>query len=354
VSLNGFDPFGRVEKMLTGRDQTLDRRPDDRQRLVRLVLRKELHPGMVNSAFRLTRSAPICGLLALALLSAGCGERSEPVGELPQPYPVRVQGAGDRTTVLEARPERIVALDPGPSEILIAIEAGDRLVGVPAGLVRGSAADAEVVVRKTGQVDVGVVVDLEPDLIVATPSVDQLDLARARRESNAAVYVQPEASIQSIQQGIIDLGFLVGQAPAARQLVARIQRDVAAVEEQLSGQPPVSVFVDTGFFITVPDRSLLGDLVRKARGQNIAGEAPGVGPFPLADLAAANPRVYLATSDSGVRLADLRGNPALRDVKAVRSGALRVVPVKLVTRPGPRIAAALERIAEALHPDAFR
>lgn len=302
----------------------------------------------------MTRAAHICALVAVALVGTGCGERSEPVGELPQAYPVRVDGAGDRETVLDARPERIVALDPGSAEIIRSIGAGDRLVGVPAGLARGASADAEVVVRPTGQIDVDEVVALEPDLVVGTPNVDQLDLTRAGREAEAAVYVQPAVSVQSVQKGIIDLGFLVGEAPAARQLVGRMNRQIAAVEGRLAGEAPVSVFVDTGFFITVPERSLLGDLVRKARGQNIAGEAPGLGPFPLADLAAANPRVYLATSDSGVRLRELRANPALQDVKAVRSGALRIVPVKLVTRPGPRIGEALEAVAKALHPDAFR
>jgi iron complex transport system substrate-binding protein len=302
----------------------------------------------------LTRAAWICSLCALVLLGTGCGQRSEPVGELRQAYPVEVHGAGDRTTVLQARPERIVALNPGPAEILQAIAAGDRLVGVPAGLTRRAAPDAEVVVRKTGQVDVDAVVALDPDLIIATPSVDQLDVARAGREADAAVYVQPEVSIQSIQQGIIDLGFLVGEAPAARQLVGRIQRAVAEVESRLAGEPPVPVFVDTGFFITVPDHSLLGDLVRRAHGRNIAGETPGPGPFPLSELAAANPRIYLATSDSGVRLSDLRANPQLSEVRAVKNGTLRIVPVNLVTRPGPRVARALEAVGRALHPDAFR
>jgi iron complex transport system substrate-binding protein len=301
-----------------------------------------------------TRAAHIGALVAVTLVGAGCGERSEPLGDLSQAYPVRVDGAGDRETVLDARPERIVALDSGSAEIIQAIGAGERLVGVPAGLARGASADAEVVVRSTGQVDVDQVVALEPDLVVGTPNVDQLDLARAGREAKAEIYVQPAVSVQSVQKGIIDLGFLIGEAPAARQLVGRMSRKIAAVESRLAGEAPVSVFVDTGFFITVPERSLLGDLIRKARGQNIAGEAPGLGPFPLADLAAANPRVYLATSDSGVRLDELRANPALQDVRAVRSGALRVVPVNLVTRPGPRIGEALEAVAEALHPDAFR
>ena len=186
----------------------------------------------------MTRGARICALLTLTLLATGCGERSEPVGALPQSYPVTVQGAGDRTTEMAKRPERIVALDAGAAETLKEIGAGDRLVGVPAGLAKGDAADADVVVRSTGQVDIDGVIDLEPDLIVATPGIDQLDLARAERETGAAVYVQPEVSIESVQRGIIDLGFLVGEAAAARQLVGEIDKRVTAVTEQWPARPP--------------------------------------------------------------------------------------------------------------------
>jgi iron complex transport system substrate-binding protein len=301
------------------------------------------------------RLAAICTLLlAVSLLGAACGERGEPVGALPQRYPVSVHGAGDRPTVLASRPQRIAVLDPGSSELLVALGAGDRLVGVPAGLATGAAKKAQVIVRRTGQLSVDAVVGLEPDLIVATPSVDELDVARAGRESEAAVYVQPDTSILNVEQGAIDLGFLVGEAPRARQLVGRIERRVSGVEQRLADVQAVSVFVDTGFFITVARRSLLGDLVARAKGENIGGDSPGPGPFPLADIARLNPRVYLATSDSRLTLSTLRRNPTIRNVKAIRSGRLEIVSVDLVTRPGPRIAEGLEAVARALHPNAFR
>jgi iron complex transport system substrate-binding protein len=309
---------------------------------------------MLNSAVGLPRLAPICALVAAAVLGAGCGERSEPVGSLPQSYPVSVQGAGDRPTVLKAQPERIVALNPGSAELLIALGVGTKLVGVPAGLGVRGAGKADEVVRPAGQLELDAIVALKPDLIVATPDIDQLDLARMARESGAAVYFQPATSIQNVEDAAIDLGFLVGEAARARQLVGRIERKVAEVERRLVSVEPVSVFVDTGFFITVPERSLLGDLVSKAKGKSIAGPSPGPGPFSLADLSRLNPDIYLATSDSGVTLAALRNNPATARLKAVRKKRLALVPVALVTRPGPRVADGLEAIARALHPDAFR
>ena len=64
--------------------------------------------------------------------------------------------------------------------------------------------------------------------------------------------------------------------------------------------------------------------------------------------------MYLATSDSRVTLADLRRNPQTARLTAVREGRFAVLSSDLVNRAGPRIGTALEQVAEALHPDAFR
>ena len=110
---------------------------------------------------------------------------------------------------------------------------------------------------------------------------------------------------------------------------------------------------DTGFFIPMPERSLLGDLVRRAGGQSIAGATPSPEPFPLERLRRRNPHVYLATSESQVTLDDLRANPATADLRAIRRGRFAVILSELANRPGPRVGRALEQIAAALYPNAF-
>lgn len=297
-------------------------------------------------------------MLAL-LAAAGCGERDEPLGPLEQSYPVTVQGAGDRPTVGTERPERIVALDPGGAELVLALGARDRLVGVPAGMRRGeqpneAPPDAETTTDSTLQVRTDVVRRLEPDLIVAASTTDLLDRTRIQRQTGAVLYVQPGSSVEDVLRATLELGTLIGEPVAARGVASDIRTRVAAVEERIADEPVVTTFVDTGFFITIPERSLLGDLIGRARGESVAGPTPGPEPFPPARLRALDPDVYLATSDSRVTLADLRADPRVDDLRAVRRGRFAILPSGLVNRSGPRIGQALEVVAEALHPNAFR
>jgi iron complex transport system substrate-binding protein len=281
------------------------------------------------------------GLAACALLLAGtaCGERKEPTGPLVRIYPVTVQGAGESPAVVKSVPRRIVPLGPGPRQILRALGLQKRTVLVNDSLV--------------GLPLVGVVRRARPDLIVASSDTDPLDLERARTSTHAAVYVQPDSSLDDVVHAIGEIGLATGRPLQARRVTARIERTRRTVAARLSGIPTVSVFVDTGDFATVPARSLLGDLVAKAHGRSVAGPSPEPGPFPLRRLVQLAPQVYLATAGSGTTLASLRANPTTRRLPAVRNKRFGVLPNGAAVA-GPNVGAALEAVARLLHPDAFR
>jgi iron complex transport system substrate-binding protein len=304
----------------------------------------------MNSPYPVRSTALAVAVVVAAALGVGCGERAEPLGDLAQPYPVSVRGAGERPTALKAPPKRIVALDLGSAELLIALGAGERLVGVPAGELPGRPPAAAEVVRAAGQVKVDAVAHARPDLIVATPSTDPVDIARAQRETGAAVYVQPAASIADVRRGAVELGFLLGKAPRARRVAGSIGRKVAQVEDRLVDVEPVAVFVDTGFFITVPKRSLLGDLVARASGRSVAGPNPGPAPFNPCEVLRLRATVLLVVSAR-----EPRTRATVFGKCKGRGADIRVASLSpaLVMRAGPRVGEALEAIARALHPDAF-
>ena len=152
-------------------------------------------------------------------------------------YPVRVPGAGDAPTVLQQAPKRIVALDLGAVELLSRMGAGEHLVGLPSGAPVPAGVEAQTVVPPSGQIDVQEIVSLRPDLIVATPDTDPVDVARAQRNSGAALYIQPADSVDDVIRSTIELGFLVGEPAKARMLVAEMRRSLADLDAALDGVP---------------------------------------------------------------------------------------------------------------------
>jgi ABC-type Fe3+-hydroxamate transport system substrate-binding protein len=184
---------------------------------------------------------------------------------------------------------------------------------------------------------------------VASSGTDPLDLARARAATKAQVYVEPSSSLDELVQAIGEIGLLTGQPIAARHLTAKIEAKRRAVAARLSGAKVVTVFVDDGDLSTISTRSLLGDLIREARGRSVAGASPEQGPFPVQRLRRLDPDVYLATASSGLTLKGLRARPETRSLRAVKSGRFAVLPAD-ATVAGPGAGAALAEIAQLLHP----
>jgi iron complex transport system substrate-binding protein len=284
------------------------------------------------------RTALALGVLALLAGGTACGERKEPTGPTVRIYPVTVQGAAERPTVENSAPHRIVALGPGPHQILHALGLDNRIAPVDDSFV-GLPLVAQI--RKA-----------RPDLIVASSDADPLDLARVRARTHAAVYVTPDGSLSDVEHAIGDIGLLTGRPVAARNVTASIERTRQRVAARLSGSPAVPTFIDTGGFATVGSRSLLGDLVDAAGGKDVAGPTPQQGPFPLRRLVTLDPHAYVTVSGSGTTLAQLRANRLAKHIAAVKSGRFGEVPSRLV-QPGPGIGEALQQIARILHPDAF-
>jgi ABC-type Fe3+-hydroxamate transport system substrate-binding protein len=273
--------------------------------------------GAVDRRSGLAVAAAIA--VAASLLLTGCGQRSEPTGTKVDLYPVTVQQPAGPPVVVSQKPGSVAALTPQAAALLSSI-LGHTVE--PA----GSPGNAE--------------------LVVLTPE--------SLSKRTARVYVAPDESIDEVERALTELGLLLDRPIRARQLVSAIQARRKDVRRRLRGVKPVTVFVDTGFFTTVSTHSLLGNLIEESGGKNIAGAKPQTGPFSVSKLRKANPDYYLATSDSGTKLADLRRDPRTRRLKAVRENGHFAILGAKVAEPGGNVGNELVAIARYLHPDAFR
>lgn len=283
----------------------------------------------------------------------------------PSAYPVTVTDDAGTELTLDAAPERIVSLAPSSTEIVCALEACDRLVGVtdfddyPA-----EVADIDDVVINA-QVDVERVVAAEPDLVIAagneiTPSAVIAQLV----ELDLPVLVLYPETLDEVYDDIRLVGTLLDAQAGADELIAGMEARVDAVVEAVADadrpRTLYEVFYAEGSTYTAGEGSFLASLIDLAGGEPVTGDAQGL--IGSEDLVAADPQlILLGTASYDPTLADadaartaVAARPGWADLSAVADG--RVVPYTddiVTTRPGPRIVDGLEALARAIHPDRF-
>jgi ABC-type Fe3+-hydroxamate transport system substrate-binding protein len=295
-------------------------------------------PGLASSSASYSRRASLtllAFLLASAFALSACGEKREPKGASTPLFPVSVRDADHSLVTLERAPEEIAIAGQAPSQLASSLALSTRNVG-----------------DRSGNLDLGLIRKLKPDLLLAGSEIDSAALRQARG-LEIAVYVVPDRSLDGIEQALSDVGLLTGRPLHGRAVRAQIAKARARVREAIASTRPVRVFFDTGEFATVSTGSFIGSIIKEAGGIDVAGPDPNEGPFPLLRLHDLKPEVFVVASDVQITLAELRRNRLLKWLPAIRNGRLIRVNMQLL-EPGPEAVAALQGLARAFHPDAFR
>jgi iron complex transport system substrate-binding protein len=291
-------------------------------------------------------------LLSLALLTASCGFKHEPTGNLPS-FPQTVRDGLNREIVIDRTPKRIVSLDPGMTAALYSIGAAKLAVGGSGKESYPRAAlKLPAMLAGDGTIDIKALKHALPDIILApaslVPTAD--DANKLQLRVGASVYVVRATSVAGVENDVSELGLMTGHADQARLVANRIQSRVDAVTKAVAGQPRVATFVDVGLRFTIAPGEMPSDLIRLANGRNVAAEADPSQAYTISQLKAAAPEVYLSQAGQGATLADLLARKGLAGLPAVQQKRVVDVPESTLYEDGPRVGDALAQIARALHP----
>lgn len=261
-----------------------------------------------------------------------------------------------------AVPQRIVSLAPSLTETLFAVGAGEQVVGVteycnfPPAVSRVQRIGG----LEDGSVDLERIIALRPDLVTAL-AAGQDGTVTALRRLGLRVEVVPSETVADALRAIRRLGTLTGHRAEAARLEADLARRIRAVREKVATvpaerRPRVFYQLWDEPLMTATGDTLAGQLVEMAGGVNVfadlAGRYPQVSPEAVL---ARDPQVILAPAHhaGAVSRDRLAGRPGWDRIDAVRHGRVFVLDGDLVSRPGPRVAEALERVARRLHPERF-
>lgn len=264
----------------------------------------------------------------------------------------------------QTRPARVVSLVPAVTEMVFALGAGARVVGV-------SSFDEyppEVATRaKVGGLidpDVERIFSLRPDLVItyATQSDLRLQLERA----GIPLFLYEHAGLADITATIRQLGHRLGVSESASILATDIESSIAGLRKRVAGSVrPRTLLVfsregDTmrGIYAS-GGRGFLHDMLVAAGGDNVFGEIDRQSVQATTELILARaPEVILEVrtesmaGDSSERT--LRSWNVLSSVPAVRLTRVHLLPSDEFVIPGPRVAKATRRFAEILHPESFK
>ena len=311
----------------------------------------------------LSANALLCALLsalilATALALGGCGstdEATDPGDAVADAtFPVTVTDDNGDAVTIEAPPERIVSTAPANTQMLFALQVGDRVVGV------NSLDDypPEVAdIDKVGdyQVNTEAVMALSPDLVVGY-SGNEEGLAPVSA-AGAAVLIFNPTSVEGIYANITAIGQAVGETQRAADVVADIKSAVEILAEDAAdaGEAP-SVFYDLGDLYSAGAGSFVDELLTLANATNVAAADASAGAWPQftpEQLVAADPDIVLLSGLAYPTVEQFTTDARFAGLRAVQEGKVFIVEAefdKLVTAPGPRIAEGLSALVMILHP----
>ena len=290
-------------------------------------------------------------------------------------YPMAVTDALGRQVIITHEPERIVSAAPSITEILFAIGAGDKVVGVDKysnyppivnELVKNGTIE---VIGGFSTVNVEKIALLRPDVVFLTTGVQE-KFIKELASMGITVYVLSDKSIEDVFTDILMIGIIVNKADNAVKLVdelkTRLMKTYLAVREYLNktNTQPLKVYFEVyPDYWTIGRNSFINDIIVLAGGENIFSdvETPY---FPASpeEIINRNPDVILTTAMYGSfgppenLINRIKLREGWSNITAVKEGRVYVFKGALediMIRPGPRVAIAVEVLARVLYPEAF-
>ena len=289
-------------------------------------------------------------------------------------YPMEVTDDLGRKILLERQPRHFISLAPSVTEMLFAMEMGDHLMAVTQWCAFPEEAkalrDAGAQVGSMDQPNRELIAAYRPDLVIGTDFTPPELYAAIQAPPRTMTVCLKHESMDDILEDIRMLGKMTGVPGHALRLVTRLQSERARIEQQIhqhASEPRKRVL----FLLSIEEagqpgwapgaNTWIGGLIEASHADNVAAElSQSWGEISLEALLSLDPEVVLvraAETPAGQkvleeRLHSLATHPVWREVNAVQSGNIRVLPHGPLNIPGPRVMEAYAAVAEAIWADA--
>ncbi|MFS0727940.1 ABC transporter substrate-binding protein [Paenibacillus sp. 1P07SE] len=266
-------------------------------------------------------------------------------------YPLTITDATGTEVTLEAAPAAVVSLLPSETEVLFAIGAGDRVVGVD----EWSNYPEEVLsIAKIGDLTTNIeaVAALNPDLVVANSSMNSGAL-EALRDLDIPVFASNPRTLDETMAHIEELGLIMDRQQEAGGVADQMRADKERVIEAVKDAPVKRVYLEFSPGYSVGRGEFLDELLTLAGGENVAGDQQGWFEIDPEQVLQSNPEIIIYPDIEGDNTIpeQIASRPGWQEIDAVRNNELHAVTNDPLVRVGPRLTDGLLELARAIHPD---
>lgn len=267
-------------------------------------------------------------------------------------YPYTVTDELGNSVTLEAEPMRIITMIPSHTELICALDACEKLVGVDDFSNYPTSVNALPKVGNGFAPNIEAIVALEPDLVLVEESTG---IAEALQALGIAVYAGTAQTYDEVFENFSVIAELINRETQVAILNGEIQGSVTAIETLVASKALKTVYFELDATpYSVGPNSFIGTLISKAGGLNIV-EAD-MGDFPQLDpefIVASDPDVImLADAPYGETADTLAARAGWDNLSALATASVFEMSqeqVDISNRPGPRIAEAVELFARLIH-----
>ncbi len=254
----------------------------------------------------------------------------------------------DRKVVLDGIPQRIVSLSPSNTEIIFALGAGDRVVGVT------SFCDYPEEARKVEQVgafdgpNMELIRKAQPDVVLA--GYIQEDAVKTLEDMGIQVIVTEAESFEAIYHSISLIGKITGTDEKAEEIISGMKEKIAEIEAKTKDKEKPKVFyvVWADPLTTAGSKTFINDVIKAAGGINLAEKVESWAKYSAEQLVSDDPEMLVAalhSTDRGMNKEDLSQHQVFSKLECVKKGKVHVMSDdNVMSRPGPRITQAIEEL----------
>lgn len=249
-------------------------------------------------------------------------------------------------------PERIVCLTAETTEILFALGAGERIVGVSGYTVRPPEARLKEKVAAFTSVKMDKIRALNPDLIFAFSDL-QKDIVRDLAGEGYTVFTSNQRSLREIGELILAVGRLIGLEERAARLSDEFFEGLARLSERAAKFPrPLRVYFEEWDGPLISGIQWVGEIMSRLGGEDIFPELSSrkraaerqVDP---SEVIRRNPDVILASwCGKKVRTEAIRSRAGWESIEAVKQDLIFEIKSADILQPGLSLLEGASRILE--------